>query len=163
MIGDCAQVVHAFVRAGLQQLGAEHADLWQERVVQCEGRLEVVCGEARQELEARLRGDAAAVDLVYLDPMFPAGKRKSALPKRRMQWLRHYLDAHSLAPHPPIETPAAPTDGEVGEVGELLSLARRVAAKVILKRADDGPVVGKPSSQVASSKIVRYDVYTGLP
>ena len=152
------------MRTGLQQLGAEHADLWQERVVQCEGRLEVVCGEARQELEARLqvveRGDGPAVDLVYLDPMFPASKRKSALPKRRMQWLRHYLDAHSLAPSPPIETPSAPTDGEVGE---LISLARRVAAKVILKRADDGPVVGKPSSQVASSKIVRYDIYTGLP
>lgn len=44
----------------------------------------------------------------------------------------------------------------------LVEAARKVGRKVVLKRADDGPVVAKPSGQVSSSKIVRYDLYAGV-
>ena len=33
---------------------------------------------------------------------------------------------------------------------------------MVVKRADDGPKVGKPAYQIASSKIVRFDVYVGV-
>jgi hypothetical protein len=161
---DCAQVVHAFVREGLGQLRLEHGDLWHERIVERHGSIVVRCAEARHQLEA-LQEAGKSVDLVYLDPMFPAAKRKSALPKRRMQWLRRYLDSQQTTIYLDSQAlgPAADALPAVeAEVHALLDLARRVASKVVVKRADDGPVVGKPSSQVASSKVVRYDIYTGL-
>ena len=159
------QVMHAFVCQGLEQLRGREAHLWQDRVQQGGGSMQAELGEARSYLSAwaaRGAGDGvgAALDLVYLDPMFPAAKRKSALPKRRMQWLRQYLDAHTLPPPPPSPSSLG-TSGVEEEVEELIEAARKVAGKVVLKRADDGPVVGKPSSSLASSKIVRYDIYTG--
>jgi len=85
-------------------------------------------------------------------------RRKSALPKRRMQWLRRYLDSRWHQ-----------ADGGVSGQGQdateilcLVEAARKVGRKVVLKRADDGPVVAKPSGQVSSSKIVRYDLYSGV-
>ena len=60
------------------------------------------------------------VDIVYLDPMFPSSKHKSALPKRRMQWLREYLGPSAAA------TPQA----EQEELQQLLDAAKRVAKKV---------------------------------
>jgi hypothetical protein len=238
----CVQVVHTFVRCGLEGIQGKEGELWRDRIVVAGGSLQTLNGEvsrlvscfsstraqaakgeskgaqrgggrhqagrrkgclvpaeitaqchsmsrahvapclcaeqARRVLQAcRERG--LVMDVVYLDPMFPSAKRKSALPKRRMQWLRAYLDAihHSDAtqaqdgqqaqqafpqqghqPHLQAPMPASIEE----EVKELVEMAREVACKVVLKRADDGPVVGKPSSQVSSSKIVRYDVYTGV-
>eukprot|EP00960_Hanusia_phi_P040838 754682-Hanusia_phi.AAC.2 len=60
------------------------------------------------------------VDIVYLDPMFPASKHKSALPKRRMQWLREYLGPSAAA------TPQA----EQEELQFLFEAAKRIAKKV---------------------------------
>ena len=48
------------------------------------------------------------------------------------------------------------------ELENLLSLARCVGKKVVIKRADDGPKIGKPSSSIESGKLVRYDIYVGV-
>jgi hypothetical protein len=160
------QVMHAFVSRALQHLALTDASLWQQRVENAGGSLEAKCCEARTYLE-ECRRSGRVLDVVYLDPMFPSTKRKSALPKRRMQWLRHYLDSRPLPPASPHDTVAGTgksgsTTTEETEVAQLLQLARTVARKVVLKRADDGPLVGKPSSQISSSKIVRFDVYSGV-
>jgi hypothetical protein len=75
-----------------------------------------------------------------------------------MQWLRRYLDSRWHQ-----------ADGGVSGQGQdateilcLVEAARKVGRKVVLKRADDGPVVAAPSGQVSSSKIVRYDLYAGV-
>ena len=89
---------------------------------------------------ARLKDPAVAgVDVVYLDPMFPA-RRKQALPGKRLQYLA------ALAP-PPLDLTV------------LLRLARRCAGRrVVLKRRLRDPVLGTPNVQV-SGRTVRYDVY----
>ena len=175
------QLIHTFLRLGLEQLQAPGAHLWQERVQLKGGRLEVRCSEAQDYLR-ECQQEKVVLDVVYLDPMFPGGKRKSALPKRRMQFLRQYLDSQPLlggralndAAVLSFEAPHTMRLSDIGggnkeqtqvesEVEKLIELARTVARKVVLKRADDGPVVLKEhiSSHVSSSKIVRYDVYMG--
>ncbi|EKX31380.1 hypothetical protein GUITHDRAFT_149340 [Guillardia theta CCMP2712] len=94
------------------------------------GSLHLLNSEAMSWLRAAVEEDVK-VDIVYLDPMFPSSKHKSALPKRRMQWLREYLGPSAAA------TPQA----EQEELQQLLDAAKRVAKKVVIKRADDGPVV----------------------
>lgn len=105
-------------------------------------------------------------------------RRQSALPKKRMQWLREHL-----------HTGSGDGEAEKTELEALLVLARKVLCrsskhydclaepcashfdpsvcmqvgrKVVIKRADDGPKVGKPSSSIESSKLVRYDIYVGV-
>jgi hypothetical protein len=80
------------------------------------------------------------------------------LPKRRMQWLRRYLDWRR-------RQAGGGVSGQAQDETQILCLveaARKVGRKVVLKRADDGPVVAAPSGQVSSSKIVRYDLYAGV-
>ena len=113
-------MIHAFVRHGLEALEAHHSTLWRDRVLAIGGSLEPRCGEARDMLQ-RYRRDAQQIDVVYLDPMFPAAKRKSALPKRRMQWLRQYLDKRA---------PCGSGEGLDKEVQELIEMAQTVARKV---------------------------------
>jgi hypothetical protein len=67
------------------------------------------------------------------------------------QWLREHL-----------HTGGGDGERERVELEHLLSLARRVGKKVVIKRADDGPRVGKPSSSIESGKLVRYDIYVGV-
>ncbi len=69
------QVIVAFVREGLAQLQVEQSQLWLERVQGRGGSLEALeCVEAIQFLE-QLRAAGTVMDVVYLDPMFPAAKR----------------------------------------------------------------------------------------
>ena len=49
-----------------------------------------------------------------------------------------------------------------GRGGTTVTTRTHCCAQGVLKRADDGPLVGKPSSQISSSKIVRFDVYSGV-
>ena len=57
--------------------------------------------------------------MAFLDPMFPAARRKSALPKRRMQWLREYLDSLGPARGPDGADAAGLAGGaSEGEEGE---------------------------------------------
>ena len=69
------QVILAFVREGLAQLEVEHPRLWLERVQGRGGSLQALeCVEAIHYLE-QLRAAGTVMDVVYLDPMFPAAKR----------------------------------------------------------------------------------------
>jgi 16S rRNA (guanine1516-N2)-methyltransferase len=78
-------------------------------------------------------------DVVFLDPMFCAKRRGSALPKKPAQVLQ------ALA--------------EVGEDEPLLTAARRAADRVVVKRPTGGPpIVGDPDL-VFKGRLVRYDVY----
>jgi hypothetical protein len=55
-----------------------------QRIVGAGGSLNVICTESLQWLQQSARA-AHVVDVVYLDPMFPPKKKRSAMPKRRMQ------------------------------------------------------------------------------
>ena len=89
---------------------------------------------------AALAAAGRAVDVVYLDPMFP-GRTKSAAVKKKFQLLHH------------LEQPC---DSEQELVDAALGLAPR---KVVIKRPVKGPLLAgiKPSYQLAG-KAVRYDV-----
>lgn len=97
----------------------------------------VQCADAMDVL-----GEATAVDVVYLDPMFPT-RHKAALPGKRLQWL-----AELAAPDPrPLDV--------------WLSAAAPIAQRrVVLKRRRKDPLVAAPDWQVAG-RTVRYDVYRG--
>jgi len=101
----------------------------------------VVYGDAWEWLQ---QSDAAehGLDVVYLDPMFPA-RRKGALPGKSMQFLSQL------------------TEADVHGVEEWVELARRYAgARVVLKRRLRDPLVGVPDWQI-KGRAVRYDVYRG--
>ena len=96
----------------------------------------VVWGSA----EAWCRANRKAVDVAYLDPMFPA-RRKTALPGKPMQVLRDlaWQDGAPLA--------------------RQLALARTAARdRVVLKRRAKDPASPKPSWQL-QGRTVRFDVY----
>ena len=56
------------------------------------GRLQVLCADAKEWLAARAGTDAAP-DAVLIDPMFPPKKRVSALPRKEMVVLRELVGA----------------------------------------------------------------------
>ncbi len=84
-------------------------------------------------------------DCVYLDPMFPEKRKKSALARKSMMILRDIL-------------------GHDEDREKLFSAACSVAAKrVVVKSPSHAqPLAGKPD-QVFSSKLLRYDVYLIKP
>jgi 16S rRNA (guanine1516-N2)-methyltransferase len=98
------------------------------------GRLRLVHGDARLILPSL--GDVAAV---HVDPMFPP-KRKKAAPKKGIQLLRQLV-------------------GDDHDAGELLSVAREVAARVAVKRPRHAPPLAEGPDAVIRSKLGRYDVY----
>ena len=80
-------------------------------------------------------------DCIYLDPMFPPKRKKSALAKKAMVILRDLL-------------------GDDTDKDQLFSVALQAAGKrVVVKSPDDAePLGGKPSESF-SGKLLRYDVY----
>ncbi len=93
-----------------------------------------------------LAGDAADMlyslpspDCIFLDPMFPSKRKSSALPRRSLRLLRELV-------------------GDDQDAEQLLGVARSVCRRVVVKRADDSPAIGKPDTSFAG-KLVRYDVY----
>ncbi|MAG33551.1 MAG: 16S rRNA methyltransferase [Deltaproteobacteria bacterium] len=99
-------------------------------------RLEFVSGEA----ESALRKLAGADLGVYLDPMYPPPRRRSALPKREIQVLRQLVGLQ---------------DG----VDRLIDLARARAARVVVKRPHHAEPLASGVSFELESKLVRFDVY----
>ncbi len=86
-------------------------------------------------------------DVVYLDPMFP-GRRKKALPGKRMQYLAALL---SQSAQPPVPFEA-----------DLIALAQSAArSRVVLKRRLKDPVVRTPDWSL-KGHTVRYDIYRGV-
>lgn len=82
-----------------------------------------------------------APEIVYLDPMFPPKRRKSAAPPKAMRLVR------ALA-------------GDDDDVHELFELARACATRrVVVKRPDHAaPLAPRPTASYGG-KLVRYDVY----
>jgi 16S rRNA (guanine1516-N2)-methyltransferase len=80
-------------------------------------------------------------DCIYLDPMFPPKRKKSALAKKSMVILRDLL-------------------GDDTDKDQLFNVALQAAGKrVVVKSPDDAePLGGKPSESF-SGKLLRYDVY----
>jgi len=83
---------------------------------------------------------ADAIDCIYLDPMFPPKKKKSAAVNKQMQLLQWLV-------------------GEDLDASELLQAAITNNRRIAVKRPDYAmPLYTKPSMQF-SSKLVHYDVY----
>ncbi len=80
-------------------------------------------------------------DCIYLDPMFPPKRKKSALPKKSMMVLRDLL-------------------GDDQDKKLLFDAAIAVAGKRVVVKSPDyaKPLGGKPS-QSFQGKLLRYDVY----
>jgi 16S rRNA (guanine1516-N2)-methyltransferase len=112
-----------------------------EKSAQAARRIELRSGDARRALP-RLRN---APDIVYLDPMFPAKRRASALPRKELVALR------ALA-------------GEDADARDLFAAALSCARqRVVVKRPDHAePLAPGPAFSVPG-KLVRYDVYLPVP
>lgn len=102
-------------------------------------RLTVVTGDARQADLGRL----PPFDVIYLDPMFPAGRK--TLERRPLRLLR------LLA-------------GDDADADELLAWALHTAARrVVVKRPRKAPFLAGREPMVAhAGKAVRWDVYTAV-
>ena len=103
------------------------------------GDCEVVHADSWEWLHSRPPA-TLAVDVVYLDPMFPE-RRKGALPGKSMQFIAELTDAD---PHP---------------LEAWIRLGKRHAReRVVLKRRLRDPLVSDPDWQI-KGRSVRYDVY----
>lgn len=81
------------------------------------------------------------VECIYVDPMFPPKRKKSALAKKSMTVLRDLL-------------------GDDEDKKQLFEMAYQVATKRVVVKSPDyaEPLAGKPSDSF-SGKLLRYDVY----
>lgn len=123
-------VVAALARDGLNRLTALTGITLSER-------LQYVNGDSRALLPAL----APRPDAIYLDPMFPPKRRKSAAVKKEMRLLRELV-------------------GDDADALELLGIGRAIARdRVVVKRPDDAPPLAPDPSMSLTGKLVRYDVY----
>ncbi|CAG1769485.1 partial Ribosomal RNA small subunit methyltransferase J, partial [uncultured bacterium] len=82
-----------------------------------------------------------APDCIYLDPMFPPKRKKSALAKKAMVVLRDLL-------------------GDDTDKDQLFQAALQATGKrVVVKSPDDAPPLGGKPNESFSGKLLRYDVY----
>ena len=121
-------IVAALARDGLLRFSTETG-------MTLTNRLQLLVGDAR----ALLPSITPTPDAIYLDPMFPPKRKKSAAAKKEMRLLRELV-------------------GDDPDASDLLS--RRVALdRVVVKRPDDASPLAPDSSMSIASKLVRYDVY----
>jgi 16S rRNA (guanine1516-N2)-methyltransferase len=100
-------------------------------------RLRLLTGDAR----AVLRALPQRPDAVYLDPMFPPKRRKSAAASKEMCLLRALV-------------------GDDADAAELLEVARSVAReRVVVKRPHGAAPLAPQPHMRFPGKLVRYDVY----
>lgn len=104
-------------------------------------RMELVCGDAARDLEARVAEAGFPPRVIHLDPMFPH-REKSALVKKEMRLFR------TLA-------------GDDADAPRLLEAALDVAShRVVVKRPRKAPPIEGPAPRhVLEGKTSRYDVY----
>jgi len=100
------------------------------------GRLRLEEGDAR----AILAKDGPAPDAVLIDPMYPPKKKSSAMARKSIRIVRQVVGADD-------------------DAAELLAIARRVARRVVVKRADDSPPLVADPTATITGNTVRYDVY----
>lgn len=124
------------VASGLDQ-ARRFGDEWLRAVA---ARMQLYPGDARQLSPATL----CSVDVIYLDPMFPA-RDKSASVKKDMALFQALLGAGESA-----------TDAD-----DLLlwALDQSVARVVVKRPAKASVLAGSKPSHVIAGKAVRYDVY----
>jgi len=129
-------VVVELLRSGLDR-AAGNDDPRLAGVIQ---RMRLYPGDARKIAVPRLQG----VDVIYLDPMFPA-RTKSAAVKKEMALFQVLL-----------KSSADPRDADA----LLLWALGQDTARVVVKRpAKAPPLAGMAPSHCISGKSVRYDVY----
>ncbi len=104
------------------------------------GRLSIICGDAR-----KLISELAPVDVIYLDPMFPPKRRKSALARKEMRILRDLV-------------------GEDVDASQLFQVAHAHSRnRVVVKRPQYAKPLAPAPDFAISGNLVRYDVYlTGV-
>lgn len=101
-------------------------------------RVTVVVGDARTLLPQLAPG----ADAIFLDPMFPPKRKRSAAVRKEQRLLRALV-------------------GDDADAGELLDVARACSQRVIVKRpAYAQPLALRPTASY-TGKLVRYDVYRG--
>ena len=129
-----SSVIAALARDGLRRFETNTG-------VSLINRLHLVIGDARTVLTALPQRP----DAVYLDPMFPPKRKKSAAVNKEMRLLRELVG----------DDPDAP---------ELLEIGRRAAReRVVVKRPDDAPPLAPNPNMSFPGKLVRYDVYLARP
>lgn len=123
-------VVAALARDGLQRF-IKHTGM------NLSGRMQRLTGDSRALLPAIV----PRPDAIFLDPMFPPKRRKSAAVKKEMRLLRELV-------------------GDDADAPELLDICRTIARdRVVVKRPDDSPPLAPNPSMCLAGKLVRYDVY----
>lgn len=109
-----------------------------------QGRMQARPGDARELLAS----GPFDIDAIYLDPMFPEKRKKSALAPKAIRWVRELA-------------------GDDLDASELLALALGSAPRVVVKRhhhaaplpVASGAFAGRAPTRSARGKMVRYDVY----
>jgi 16S rRNA (guanine1516-N2)-methyltransferase len=129
------------VAAALLEDGLTRARASQE-VADIAGRMSLYRGDTVTLLQ---HWDVERPDVIYLDPMFPEGKTKSALSKKEMQAFQHVIGADM-------------------DADALLAPAREMAiSRVAVKRPRHAPWLAgeKPSFSIEGDS-VRYDCYAAI-
>ncbi|MDP7008033.1 MAG: class I SAM-dependent methyltransferase [Phycisphaerales bacterium] len=124
-------LVSVLLRDALRR-AEEDVELWSA----IGGRLKVVEGESKQILD-----HLENVDVVFLDPMFPDKRKKSALPPGHIQILSHIV-------------------GKDEDATELFRKAMQMQLnRVVVKRPNYAPPMQDQPVSVHKGKQVRYEVY----
>ena len=124
-------VVAALLRDGLRRASAVEPEIAE--------RIEIIEADSRVWLSER-EGEESSIDVVYVDPMFPA-KGKAALQRKEMRVLRDVV-------------------GMDLDAEDLLAAARRVARqRVVVKRPVHGKSLSEEILATHKGKSMRYDVY----
>ena len=123
-------VVLALARDGLRRLAARAG-------ITLDRRLRLIEADGR----VLLPSITPPPEVIYLDPMFPPKRKKSAAVKKEMRLLRELV-------------------GDDPDAHELIEISRRVALdRVVVKRPDGAPPLAPDPSMSLAGKLVRYDVY----
>lgn len=129
---------HAVVAAMLQDAVERARDVQPDVAA----RIDVKHDDTHRVLKRCLADSNSAVDVVYLDPMYPAGPRRAAQ-RKAMRVLRDLV-------------------GEDDDSTSLLDAARHVARKrVVVKRPIHAPPLAPGPVQSHKGNAVRFDVWVG--
>lgn len=132
-------VIHALLKDGLQRAQEEAVSSSSDAAfAETVARLSLAaCEDSR-----RVLADIAPVDVIYLDPMFPARKKTAQVKKER--WLLQQLH------------------DEQSEGHHLLRAAMQRAKKVVVKRPVQAqPLDGIKPASALTGKTSRFDIYVG--
>ena len=82
-------------------------------------------------------------DVIYLDPMFPPKRKKSALPPGPIQLIQSLVGYDNIH-----------------ETKALFQIAlTRASSRVVVKRPNHAPTLGENPIVIHKGKLVRYEVY----